>query len=198
MYICTSERPIREKLISANTDNRPNWPILSADNIGHYRPFLNLNWRLKVTYLITWTSKNSTVMHFLWEKYINCILHYCGETLYQLEAKMRQNWAFFSVFLHCNFGRYYRWVGRYYRPIISAVMTDIIGRYIGIGRTLICTLRYKSFFTPIAVIFFNRRKLLTRLRMIAIHMPWFYSNSIFWESLLTLFFSTCHKIDFMV
>ena len=41
-FLHVSERPIRKKLMSADTDNRPHWPILSADNIGRYRPLLNL------------------------------------------------------------------------------------------------------------------------------------------------------------
>ena len=42
----------------------------------------------------------------------------------------------FCVFYPVKSDRYYRWGGRSYRPILSAVFTDIIGRYIGIGRTL--------------------------------------------------------------
>ena len=55
---------------------------------------------------------------------------------------MWQKLSFFLVFWHSSFDRYYRWVGRYYRPIISAAVTDIIGRYIGIGRSLVlCKLK---------------------------------------------------------
>ena len=53
----TSERPIQQKLISADTDNRPMWPILSADNIGRYRPFLSQNWAQKLTFNFIWYSK---------------------------------------------------------------------------------------------------------------------------------------------